>query len=259
MATEKGGQTAVLYQWCRAWCNLATAVVQLSPAHHSVAMLLNSSPTAILTNRPRHPTLIMYPCWNQSTLLYNALLPSPLIQHSLPNTSSNKHHSNTVPPSQVNFLSTLYRPDSHPCSLASLDCRLRHDYSALPSNQIALCIRHALPQDGLRLDGCLGQDLGRFRTSHPKTVHCLQHHPRTFTLACSPTSVPKGDITVESSCISNISLVTNKYTHVFLNDDHTTHITTGRLRHWAASRNLTRGTRCPRHRIIHCLLRWRPL
>jgi hypothetical protein len=107
MPTEKGGQTAALYQWCRAWCTLATAVVQLSPdaaAHHSVALLFHSSPVGMLANRPRHPTLIMYPRWNKSTLLYNPLLPSTLIEHSLPNTSSNKHHSNTTPLSQIKLL-----------------------------------------------------------------------------------------------------------------------------------------------------------
>ena len=51
MPTEKGGQTAALYQWCRAWCTLATAVVQLSPdaaAYHSVALLSIISLTARL-------------------------------------------------------------------------------------------------------------------------------------------------------------------------------------------------------------------
>ena len=139
MATEKGGQTAVLYQWCRAWCNLATAVVQLSlgPAapQRGIALhhLSDCSPTAMLANRARHPTLTIHPCVGPSPHYYTmrgSRLFSPI---TLPNTSSNRHHNSISSLSSIKACSsTLHRSinlacfsiggsDIYPCPLPFLE------------------------------------------------------------------------------------------------------------------------------------------
>jgi hypothetical protein len=143
----------------------------LFPLHTTVALLWpilsHCSPTAMLANRARHPTLTIHPCWARPpyyTMLYSRLLSSI----TLSNTSSNKHHNSKLPPSQTKLLlinpSTDHRLGSllnrtfTPARYHCLSCWLRHDYSDLHPTT-ALHIRNALPQDGIRLDGCLGQDL----------------------------------------------------------------------------------------------------
>ena len=133
--------------------------------HH----LSDCSPTAMLANRARHSTLTIHPCVGPSPHYYTMRC-SRLFSHiTLPNISSNRHHSSIFSLSSIGTCSsTLHRSisltcfsiggsDIYPARYHSLSCRLRHDYSDLHPTA-TLHIKYALPQDGLRLDGCLGQN-----------------------------------------------------------------------------------------------------
>jgi hypothetical protein len=115
---------------CRAALPWSRCTPQRGIALHHLSYC---SPTAMLANRARHPTLTIHPCVGPSPHYYTmrgSRLFSPI---TLPNTSSNRHHNSISSLSSIKACSsTLHRSinlacfsiggsDIYPCPLPFLE------------------------------------------------------------------------------------------------------------------------------------------